>query len=249
MISAQLIMVHTLSAPHCYLTGYIPKRLHHFGCRYAETCHYAISSFEDDQQKHKTNMEDLRTLSRRQEDPSARMKSTLAQNTTPLKPISTTPMFYLPSYAQQHSISPFYMPDDHPQKYYVSGYTGFVPKARNYLGQSYPIITRHALQDFAGEEKRMRATWGAPVRVFRPEKKIKSLATIYPKDSGLMPHYTGHIPGEPDREGGREGGVHVHVLIVYSLPLLFVLQGKSSSMGRHLVPAQQMLQYLRFRAD
>lgn len=169
--------------------------MHHYGCRYAETCHYAISSFEADQQKHKFSMTELQNLSKLQEDPSARQESTNAQNTTPLKPVSATPIFYLPPYAKQHSISPFYMPDGHPEKYFMSGYTGFVPRARNYLGQSYPIITTHALQDFAGEEKRMRATWGAPVRVFRPEVKSKSLATIYRQNSGLMPHYTGHIPG------------------------------------------------------
>ena len=153
-----------------------------------------MSSFEEDQHKHQGEMTELRTLSKLQEDPAA-LGSTRAQNVTPLKPVSATPIFYLPPYAKQHSISPFYMPDDHPQKHFMSGYTGFVPKARKHLGQSYPIITTRALQDFAGEEKRMRATWGAPVRVFRPEMKTKSLATIYPKNSGLMPHYTGHIPG------------------------------------------------------
>lgn len=173
--------------------------MHHYGCRYAETCHYAVSSFEADQQKHKTSMAELRTLSALQEDPSARKGSTHAQHTTPLKPVSATPIFYLPPYAKQHSISPFYMPDGHPEKYFMSGYTGFVPRARNYLGQSHPIITTHALQDFAGEEKRMRATWGAPVRVFRPEVKTKPSATIYRHNSGLMPHYTGHIPGKSNK--------------------------------------------------
>ena len=169
--------------------------MHHYGCRYAETCHYAVSSFEEDQARHKSSLRELRTLSRSQEDPATRERSTRAQNTTPLKPVSATPIFYLPPYAKQHSISPFYMPDDHPQKHFMSGYTGFVPKAQKYLGESYPIITRRALQDLAGEEKRMRETTDAPVSVFRPEVKAKALATVYPRDSGLMPHYTGHIPG------------------------------------------------------
>ena len=186
-------MINCVSGP-----GYIPKKMHHYGCRYAETCHYAVSSFEADQQQHKVSMRGLRTLARLQEDPASRRESTHAQNTTPLKPISDTAIFYLPPYAKQHSISPFYMPDDHPQKHFMSGYTGFVPKARKYLGQSYPIITRNALQEFAGEEKRLRATWNAPVSVFRPEVKTKSLATVYPQNSGLMPHYTGHIPGLRD---------------------------------------------------
>ena len=169
--------------------------MHHYGCRYAETCHYALSSFEEDQQQHKDSLRQLKTLSRSQEDPATRELSTRAQNTTPLKPVSATPMFYFPPYAKQHSISPFYMPDEHPQKHFMSGYTGFVPKAQKYLGQGYPIITRRALQDFAGEEKQLRATQNAPVSVSRPEVRARAQATVYSQDSGLMPHYTGHIPG------------------------------------------------------
>lgn len=78
----------------------------------------------------------------------------------------------------------------------MSGYTGFVPKAQKFMGQSYPIITRRALQDLAAEEKRMRENHDAPVNVTtREEVKGKALARVYPRDSGLMPHYTGHIPG------------------------------------------------------
>lgn len=137
----------------------------------------------------------MRTLAKLQSDASARPRSTLAQNTLPLQPIAPKPKPYLPAYAKQHSISPYYMPDDHPQKYYMSGYTGFVPKARKYLGQSYPIITRHALQEHCAEEKRLAATWNAPVKVFRPQELTKSSIVIYPNDTGLVPHYTGHIPG------------------------------------------------------
>lgn len=121
--------------------------------------------------------------------------SSLAQNSIPLQPTNAKAKPYLPGYAKQHSISPYYMPDDHPQKYYMSGYTGFVPKARKYLGQSYPIITRSALQEHAAEEKRLSKSWNEPIRVFRPEQKERTTTGIYPKDTGLVPHYTGHIPG------------------------------------------------------
>ena len=178
----------------CFSTGYIPKGLHHFGCRYAETCHYAISDFDKDQQKHQAKMEELRTQGKYQSVPQPSDDS--ARNAMHLCSLNLKPKPYLPSYAKQHSISPFYMPDDHPQKYYMSGYTGFVPKVRKYLGQSYPIITRNALQEHAAEEKRLVQSWNEPVRVFRPEQKAKSSARIYPKDTGLVPHYTGHIPGE-----------------------------------------------------
>lgn len=145
----------------------------------------------------------MQTLAKLQSNPSARLEHTLAQNTTPLQPIAAKPKPYLPGYAKQHSISPYYMPDDHPQKYYMSGYTGFVPKARKYLGQSYPIISRQALQEHAAEEKRLARSWNEPVRVFRQEKRTRSSSAIYPRDVGLMPHYTGHIPGG----GGRARAV------------------------------------------
>ncbi len=178
------------------LTGYIPKSLHNFGCRYAESCHSAISSFEQDQHRHQGKINEMRTMAKFQSDPSAEPGSTLAQNTTPLQPIAPRPKPYLPSYGKQHSISPFYMPDDHPQKYYMSGYTGFVPKARKYLGQSYPIITRKALQENSAVEKRLAASLTEPVKVFRPQQQVKSSIGIYPTDTGLVPHYTGHIPGQ-----------------------------------------------------
>ena len=176
-------------------TGYIPKGLHHFGCRYAEICHYAISSFESDQQTNDDKYKELQTLRGYQSDPGSRESFTLAQNTTPLRPINPKARPYLPAYAKQHSISPFYMPDDHPQKYHMSGYTGFVPKARKYLGQSYPTITRYALQEQAAEGKRLDKTCNDPVKVFRPVEKVKTVVGIYPKDTGLVPHFTGHIPG------------------------------------------------------
>ena len=172
--------------------GYIPKSLHNFGCRYAESCHYAFSTFEQDQLKHKALVEEMRTLRTNSSAPG----SSLAQNPTPLQPVNIKAKPYLPSYAKQHSISPYYMPDDHPQKYYMSGYTGFVPKARKYLGQSYPIITRKALQEHAAEEKRLAKSWNEPIRVLRSEQKAKTSTGLYTSDTGLVPHYTGHIPGE-----------------------------------------------------
>lgn len=125
---------------HTHITGYIPKNLHNFGCRYAEICHHAISTFEQDQQKHKTLVEDLKSIR------TGNTRSSQSQNNTPLCPVSSKAKPYQPTHALQHFISPYYLPDNHPLKYHMSGYTGFVPKARKYLGQSYPIITQSALQ-------------------------------------------------------------------------------------------------------
>lgn len=169
--------------------------MHHFGCRYAEACHHAIAGFEFDQQRHQAKIDDLRTLAQLQSDPSHSGGNSLAQSTTPLTAVSK-PKPYLPAYAKQHSISPFYMPDDHPQKYYMAGYTGFVPRARKYFGQGYPSITRHALQEHSAEEKRMEASRFEPVQVSWEPERARPSIVIYPKDTGLVPHYTGHIPGQ-----------------------------------------------------
>ena len=161
-------------------TGYIPKGLNHFGSRYAESCHNAISAFKEDKKQYKIGLD--KGLS------SSRLN-------TPLKPISSRPKPYLPMYNKQHSISPFFMPSGHPQKYFMSGYTGFIPKVQQYLGQGYPIITRHALQEHAQESEKLEASKYAPVILERQPQCNPPLSVLYTKGQGLMPHYTGHIPG------------------------------------------------------
>ena len=170
-------------------TGYIPKGLNHFGKRYAETCHYAVTGFKKDQQQYKNKMEEIR---------GGRIKSSSVPVSvqTPLKPIAPKPKAYLPMYAKQHSISPFYMPDGHPQKYFMSGYTGFIPKTQKYIGQGYPIITRNALREHAQECERLEVSFKTPVILERTPQPTSSTSILYKKGRGLMPHYTGHIQGQ-----------------------------------------------------
>lgn len=115
---------------------------------------------------------------------------------TPLKPIASRPKPYLPAYSKQHSISPFFMPNGHPEKYFMSGYTGFIPKAQKYIGQSYPIITCNALQEHFRECERLEASLQEPVVLQRPRQTAPPTSILYSKGCGLMPHYTGHIPGQ-----------------------------------------------------
>ena len=176
--------------------GYIPQQLNHYGTRYAEICHSAVPNVEQSQQKQKKSDAEFRTLSRLQSDPSARLHKTLAQSTTPLKPIADKAKPYHLSYSKQHSISPFYMPDGHPQKYFMAGYTGFVPTARNHFGQSYPSITSIALREHKEQSDKLSKSWNEPVSVFSKKEKKVQTSTVYPKGSGLVPHYTGHVPGE-----------------------------------------------------
>lgn len=186
-------------------TGYIPQQLNHFGLRYAEICHNAIGSFEKGQKKYQDYTNDISSLSRLQGDPDARPYVTLAQNTTPMPPISDKAKPYLPAYAKQHSISPFYMPDGHPQQYYMAGYTGFIPKARKHFGQSYPTTTTLALREHKAEATRLNHSLNEPVNLSRVTEKVLPTSKIYPKTTGLVPHYTGHIPGQKFKFGDTFG--------------------------------------------
>ena len=115
---------------------------------------------------------------------------------TPLKPIAVRPKPYLPAYTKQHSISPYYMPNGHPDKYFMSGYTGFIPKTQKYIGQSYPIVTGNALQDHFKECEKREASLQAPVVLDQPLLTPCPTSILYSSGSGFIPNYTGHIPGK-----------------------------------------------------
>jgi len=179
-------------------TGFIPKGQNYFGSRYTESSRYAISSFETDQQLHQLKINEMQTLSHQQGNDSDRLNFTTAQNTTPLVPTANKAAPFLPAYAKKHSVSPFALPYGHPNKYFMSGYMGFVPRSEKYFGQGYPINTKRALVEFAEDGMRMQE---AQQRSFTLESPVREKAvpmdqhTLYPRSTGLIPHYTGHIPG------------------------------------------------------
>ena len=112
-----------------FLTGFIPKGEHYFGKRYADTCLSAIADFQTDQNRHRKKTQDLRTIADLQSGkPVAR--EALSQDTqltamykTPLRPIAEKPKEYYNIREEQHSLSPYTMPNDHPHKYRMSGKT------------------------------------------------------------------------------------------------------------------------------
>ena len=161
-------------------TGYIPKKLNYFGSRYAETSLFAISDFKTDREQRKEKMKNI-------------CNTPGSVHLTPLNNRSAKP--YPPMYTKQHPVSPFVMPIGHPQKYFMSGYTGFVPKARQYLGQGYPIITQRALHEDATESARLELAKCTPVKLNKKIDPLLPSSMLYTKGQGLMPHYTGHIPG------------------------------------------------------
>ena len=166
--------------------GYIPKSMHHFGNRYAESCHHAISAFKDDQDRYEAKAKNMRKG----------VVNAPKSQSMPLTPVAKEPRPYLPAYIRKNSISPHYLPSGDPHKHFMSGYTGFVPKAQKYLGQGYPIISRQALSEHAEECKRLSQSINTSVVLEQPMVSTPPSCLLYSKGQGLIPNYTGHIPGK-----------------------------------------------------
>lgn len=182
--------------------GFIPKGEHHFGNRYAETCLSAVADFEKDQDVCRQHLQDLQTVRALQSGhtvPSEHLNANtvkLGNHQTPLKQIRIHPAVYYSKNAPQHSLSPLTMGNENPKKFFMSGYTGFVPRARGYIGVGYPKVTNEGLCNFTDECERLKGLKEQPVQVRRQISKKNESKPLYIKDLGMVPHYTGHVPGE-----------------------------------------------------
>lgn len=204
-------------------TGFIPKSQHYFGKRYAENCVNAISDFEGDQRKKIKMFRDLQIAEAMQ---TGQLQKTdgddlpplTVRYQTPLKAIGSPPIAFMSKEAAPHTMSPFYMDNQNPDKCFVSGYTGFVPRARGLLGAGYPLITHTALGEFADDIKRHKNIADQPVVMKRLALQRADAWPIYPVDTGLVPHYTGHIPGQKFRYGKTFGHSTENALTKVKIP-------------------------------
>lgn len=80
----------------------------------------------------------------------------------------------------------------------MSGYTGFVPVYRGYMGLGFPVLTNKALCEFTDETARLKSLRNQAVVVRRPQVQPVKISTVYEMkpETGLVPHYTGHVPGK-----------------------------------------------------
>ncbi|KAL4218733.1 hypothetical protein ACF0H5_021321 [Mactra antiquata] len=191
-------------------TGFIPRAEHFFGKRYAVNCHGAISDFERDHRKHKSNADELRLSEAIQsgkidKDAVPNLPPIRSKYITPLKPVSAEAKPYISRSMVKSAESPFYMANDNEMKRFMSGYTGFVPRSRPRLGMGYPIITHEALNEFTSDTARLQGLKSEPITIHRPVAQVRDSKHIYPVESGLVPHYTGHIPGQKFRYGDTFG--------------------------------------------
>ncbi|XP_067317877.1 ciliary microtubule inner protein 2B-like [Anolis sagrei] len=96
---------------------------------------------------------------------------------------------------------PYSLEDSNPQKYFMSGFTGFVPRAQFLKGASYPVITHRALLedlefDWMLRKPRPLGSSGSSSQEGQGRgQALPPLAMAFPKDGSLLPHYKGYVPG------------------------------------------------------
>ncbi|XP_008288241.1 ciliary microtubule inner protein 2B [Stegastes partitus] len=157
-------------------TGFIPRSQNYFACSYSEGCHKALTEFSQErQEKLQQQSENL---------PAARLKP-------PLTLISNKAISYEPGQIFTPAGRPYSMDDDNPHKYFVSGFTGHVPKSRFLIGKGYPVITKQALV----QSGRQHSYLTSKDLQGKMNSSTPPLPSIYPSDRGVVPSFAGHIPG------------------------------------------------------
>jgi len=173
-------------------TGYIPKKEDHFGNRYAVGCHRAIYDFEDNRAKYTDNQNRRMEIAGRDAQQSVRSE----------------PAPYVSIKQVQHSVSPYFMETGDPGKTFMSGYTGFIPCARSHFATVYPILTCTALTEFTEDRSRQRKLASQKIDIgnlrrdqTKPKTAPAMAHSIYRTKEGLLPRYTGYLPGHKYRYG------------------------------------------------
>lgn len=177
-------------------TGFVPKSQNYFSRTYAETCREALTEFDRDQQR--------RARLQSADPPPVNNNNTsgFKKVHTPLTAVSKEPVPYKALDPWKPKGSPYFMEDSSPHKYFISGFTGYVPKSRFLIGSGYPITTNKALIQFGKEMKSDSTLLHLPKE---EPGRLPPIPTVYPSQRGLMPSYTGHVPGYKFRYGQTFG--------------------------------------------
>ncbi|KAL0965567.1 hypothetical protein UPYG_G00283030 [Umbra pygmaea] len=177
-------------------TGFVPNsQKNYFGCSFGEKCRQALSEFDRVQERRfHLALADI---------PFARNYNTfnLKRPSVPLTAICREPAPYKAPNPWKPLVSPYIMKETSPNKYFMSGYTGYVPKAHSLIGMGYPITTNKALIQF-GKDRRDPPSLCLPGD---ESEALPSIHTIYPSQRGLLPYYTGHVPGYEFKYGKTFG--------------------------------------------
>nr|XP_002130074.1 protein FAM166B-like [Ciona intestinalis] len=165
-------------------TGYIPKKEDHFGTRYADICRKATKDFSNEMS-------------------AAKDKRRALQPRMPMTPKLAEPKPYVSLTQPQHSVSPYFMNINDGAKTFMSGYTGFIPRSRSRFALVYPKLTRESLKEFTRNQQELKLLANREVSINQPgpsDLPVNPLQPIY-INGGLLPHYTGYLPGHKFRVG------------------------------------------------
>ncbi|XP_073409266.1 ciliary microtubule inner protein 2B isoform X2 [Dendrobates tinctorius] len=190
-------------------TGFIPRSQKFFAKTYAETTRDALIDFhkeQDQQQSHLKEQILMSTLQSGQQKPRTEQEKQLltAKYRTPLPALSKVPTPYISPSAFQIQVSPYYMEDEDPNKYFISGYTGYVPRSRFLIGTGYPITTNRAITEFG--HRTLKKGYKLGVQEPREGNSVQSdQSHIYLEQLGLLPRYTGYVPGYKFQYGHTYG--------------------------------------------
>nr|XP_060640381.1 ciliary microtubule inner protein 2B [Anolis sagrei ordinatus] len=197
---------------YCFVpgyTGFIPRAQNHFAKTYSRVCKEARNEFARQVAKQVgikaawQRMEPEREGGRGgggspQENGKLESQPLLTRAKTPLNALGKAATPYVSRCAFQPQGSPYSLEDSNPQKYFMSGFTGFVPRAQFLIGASYPVITHRALLEFDRmlHKPRPLGSSGSSSQEGKSRgQALPPLAIVFPKDGSLLPHYKGYVPG------------------------------------------------------
>ncbi|XP_029941489.1 ciliary microtubule inner protein 2B [Salarias fasciatus] len=164
-------------------TGFIPKSRNFFGCNYYETFRKAqCESYQEQQERRRRRASSLPGVGGFNSQQVERPKP-------PLVSISDDVFTYKPLKSFAPLGKPYAMEDENPHKYFISGFTGHVPKARFLIGKGYPVTTNEALIRFRKQQSYLTdPDW-------RNRPSSSSMPSIHPSNRSLAPSFTGLSSG------------------------------------------------------
>ncbi|XP_003228316.1 ciliary microtubule inner protein 2B isoform X1 [Anolis carolinensis] len=186
-------------------TGFIPRTQNYFAKSYSQVCKEARSEFARQMAKQAGIKAAWQRVAPErggggspQEGTKPGSQPLFARAKTPLNATGTAAAPYVSRCAFQPQGSPYSLEDSNPQKYFMSGFTGFVPRAQFLIGASYPVITHRALLEFDRMLRKSKPSGFSGSSSHEGQGRgqaLPPLAMVFPTDGGLLPHYKGYVPG------------------------------------------------------
>ncbi|XP_008422289.1 ciliary microtubule inner protein 2B [Poecilia reticulata] len=170
-------------------TGFIPRSRNYYGCNYNVACKKAQTEvYLAEQVKRQQQSKRFPSVNTYGSEHLERAKSPVTAALDKVFVFESLHPFIPPG-------NPYQMEDDNPKKYFIPGFTGHVPFAHNFYGKGFSITTNQALQEYGKQQKRLKAD----------ERDPTHLPMFHSSKKGVIPGFTGHIPGYKFMVGGTAG--------------------------------------------